>query len=271
MVLNPNDFGWASIQLDGGIDAVMRKIVSFFDERLRDDRPPETTFVGAEALRVGLLSQGAPTDFLASGLATLCKSIVAGGGTVVASDKDALLDGVFAAELGLEARPGATLGYGQRAKRAGFHIMANPRRHWGETLAGLGASGVEIMLGCVESHPLAGHPLVPALQVGVGGASPDDLDAVLRDGEDVAARLLDLLVAALSGEHIPRHQLVGNHDFQVTRARAWSLVLIFSRSRAASGRPSGSPLQTIVYTSRCRRETCLALHDCQPHPPARQS
>ena len=73
------------------------------------------------------------------------------------------------------------------------------------------------MLGYVDGYLLAGHPLVPVLQISGGTASPDDLDAVLREGDDVAARLLDLLVATLSGDHTPKHQLVGNHDFQVTR------------------------------------------------------
>ena len=215
--LDPAAFGWASIQLDGGIDAVMRKIIAWFSERLREDAPPRKTTVGLEAIRLGLLSQGDAPPHVAQGLATLCKTIVAGGGTVVASDKDALLDGSFALELGLNDGEAATLGYGQRAKRAGFHIMANPRAHWGETLAGLGASGVEVMLGYVEGCLLAGHPLAPVLQVSAGAASPDDLDAVLREGDDVSARLLDLLEATLSGEHKPKHQAVGNHDFQVTR------------------------------------------------------
>jgi len=215
--LAPDDYGWASIQLDGGIDAVMRKIVAWFNERLRDDSPPQMTAAGLEALRVGLLTQGEAPATIARGLATLCQFIVAGGGTVVASDKDALLDGPFATELDLDASVDATLGYGQRAKRAGFHIMANPRQHWGETLAGLGASGVEVMLGYVDDYLLAGHPLVPVLQISGGTASPDDLDGVLREGDDVAERLLDLLVATLSGDHTPKHQEVGNHDFQVTR------------------------------------------------------
>ena len=215
--LDPDNFGWASIQLDGGIDAVMRKIADWFDERLRDDERPQMTAVGLQALRVGLLTQGEPSASVARGLATLCKVIVAGGGSVVVSDKDSLFDGPFASELSLTANPDATLGYGQRSKRAGFHIMANPRRHWGETLAGLGASGVEIMLGYVDGHLLAGHPLVPVLQFGGDEASPDDVDAVLRAGDDVAGRLLDLLVATLRGERKPKHQLLGNHDFQVTR------------------------------------------------------
>ena len=215
--LDPASFGWASIQLDGGIDAVMRKIVGWFDERLREDAAPERKIAGVDALRVGLLAQGMPPAHVARGLAELCKIIVAGGGTVVISDKDAMFDGPFATELGLYDMPDATLGYGQRAKQAGFHIMANPRQHWGETLAGLGASGVEVMLGAVEGFLLAGHPLAPVLQVSGGAESLDELDAVLTEADDVAGPLLDLLVATLSGDHTPRHQLVGNHDFQVTR------------------------------------------------------
>ena len=215
--LDPEAFGWASIQLDGGIDAVMRKIVNWFRDRLLDDGPPRKTNVGLEALRVGLLSQGDVPADIAEGMAKLCKTIVAGGGTVVTSDKDALFAGPFAARLGLNGSAEATLGYGQRAKRAGFHIMANPRGHWGETLAGLGASGVEVMLGYVEGFLLAGHPLVPVLQVSAGAAAPSDLDCALMAGDDVSGRLLDLLVATLSGEHTPKHQEIGNHDFQVTR------------------------------------------------------
>jgi altronate dehydratase len=215
--LDPEDFGWASIQLDGGIDAVMRKIGRWFSERLHDDEMPPRRVAGLEALRIGLLTQGAPPEQMARGLAMLCKTIVAGGGTIVVSDKDALFNSPFPDELGLSRAPDATLGYGQRAKRAGFHIMANPRQHWGETLAGLGASGVELMLGYVEGYLLAGHPLVPVLQVSSGAVSVADLDVVLSEGDNVAERLLDLLVATLSGDHRPRHQLTGPHDFQVTR------------------------------------------------------
>ncbi len=215
--LAPADYGWASIQLDGGIDAVMRKISGWFDERLRADAPPRKATAGLAALRLGLLSQSGTPATIASGLARLCKIIVAGGGTVLSSDKDALFEGPFASDLGLAAVPKATLGYGQRAKRAGFHIMANPRQHWSETLAGLGASGVEVMLGYVDGYLLAGHPLAPVLQISGGAASADDLDAVLVEGDDIAARLLALLVATLAGEYRPKHQLLGNHDFQVTR------------------------------------------------------
>ena len=215
--LDAADFGWASIQLDGGIDAVMRKIVDWFRELADNEPQPARKIAGMEALRIGLLTQAdLPTD-IARGLATLSKIIVAGGGTVVMSDKDALLDGEFAAALGLPDAAAVSLGYGQKAARAGFHIMTNPRHHWSETLAGLGASGVEVMLGVVAGYPLAGHPLVPVLQVSAGDEPVDDLDATCSPGDDVATVLLNLLVATLAGDYIPKHQLTGTDDFQVTR------------------------------------------------------
>ena len=215
--LAPDQFGWASIQLDGGIDAVMLKMQRWFSERLRQASPPQRTTAGMEALRLGLLTQGEPPDYVAQALARLCKIIVKGGGTVVISDKDPVLASSFAEALQLPQAQEATLGYGQVANPAGFHIMSNPRRHWGETLAGLGASGVEIMLGAVEGHPLAGHPLVPVLQISAGAGAAEDFDAIVTEGEDIASNLLELLASTLKGQHIARHQVTGTEDFQVTR------------------------------------------------------
>ncbi len=215
--LEPADFGWASIQLDGGIDAVMRKIADWFSRRLRADSPPERATAGLEALRIGLLTQAEAPEFAQRELARLCKIIVAGGGSVVVSDKDSLWGSAFSTALDLPDQPEATLGYGQAALKAGFHIMSNPRRHWGETLAGIGASGVELILAYVGGYPLAGHPLAPVLQTSASAVAAEDLDALLREGEDTAGQLIDLLVATLAGDHIARHQVTGTDDFQVTR------------------------------------------------------
>ena len=215
--LDPDQFGWASIQLDGGIDAVMLKIQRWFSDQLRRGSPPERTRAGMEAVRIGLLAQGDLPGYAARGLARLSKIVVKGGGTVVISDKDSLVTSEFAEELQLTEGPAPTLGYGQIAARAGFHIMSNPRQHWSETLAGLGASGVELMLGYIDGYPLAGHPLVPVLQVSGKASAAADFDAILHEGDDIAAALLELLAATVKGQHIARHQLTGAEDFQVTR------------------------------------------------------
>ena len=215
--LDPQQFGWASIQLDGGIDAVMRKMMNWFAARLRHDVPPPRKTAGMEALRIALLTHGEISANAAREMAKLSQIIVGGGGMVIVSVQDRLLDSGFAPQLGLSAKPAPTLAYGQRPAQAGFHVMAAPRPHWGETLTGLGAGGVEVMLAMVGGHALAGHPLVPVLQTAVGAAPPADLDAVLADDAALHQALLQLIAATLRGEHIPKHQQTGADDFQVTR------------------------------------------------------
>lgn len=215
--LEPAEYGWASIQLDGGIDAVMRKIRAWFQARLLAASPPQRQEAGMSALRLGMLSQTAAPAWAAAGLAALCKTIVAGGGSVVISENDALLSAEFRAELGLQGPPAASLAYGQRARQPGFYIMANPRRHWGEALAGLGAAGLEVFLGYVDGAALASHPLIPVLQVSAAKKPAADVDASLRPGADLAAELLPLIAATFAGDYQPRQQAAGIHDFQVTR------------------------------------------------------
>ena len=214
--LDPADYGWASIQLDGGIDAVMRKMVDFFAQRAAADHPPLPQSASLEVLRLGLLTQAELDDEAAIEMAELCKIIVAGGGTVLVSERDSLLQGAFPRALGLGETPSASLGYGQSAARPGFHIMASPRRHWGETLTGMGACGVELLLGVVGEHALAGHPMLPVLQVSAGSGSAD-VDAALPTDGTMARSLLDLLAATLRGDYRPKHQQTDTHDFQVTR------------------------------------------------------
>jgi len=214
--MNPNQFGWASIQLDGGIDAVTTKMVEWFVDQLAEDTIPDKTIAGMDAVRVALLTNGEITESVAHELATLTQMIIAGGGTVVISDKDALLDSPYAEALGI-AGVDASLGYGQVIRQAGFHIMATPRQHWSETLTGLGATGIEVMVAHVAGHPLAGHPLVPVLQFTTHTTQAVDLDGVFDDSDTLHNDILNLIVNTLTGDHAPKHQQMDNNDFQITR------------------------------------------------------
>lgn len=215
--LNPQDYGWASIQLDGGIDTVTHKMVDWFKNALANDTVPQKETAHMEAVRIGLLTQGDISDDTARELATLTKMIVAGGGTVVISDKDKLMDSPYLAQLGFSDNPQATIGYGQFITEAGFHVMSTVRQHWSETLTGIGATGVELIVGHVGGHPLAGHPLVPVLQITTGDSQAVDLDAVYTRDNNLHKLVLNLIVATLAGDYTPKHQQMGNHDFQITR------------------------------------------------------
>ncbi len=223
--LNPEDYGWASIQLDGGIQSVIRKMSAWFDAQMQQTQPTETVAAGLEAVRVALVTHGmagALRDSTADAFAALTRMIVSGGGTVVIPQHDPLLVNPFSRftqTLGLSAGILPTLAYGQPATQAGFHIMATPAHDWNETLTGLGATGIELILAHVSDLPLPGHPMLPVLQMTTGGANTA-LDISLNGSPDTWPRLLlDQIIATLSRDYLPQVQRTGSENvvFQITR------------------------------------------------------
>jgi altronate dehydratase len=221
--LNPDDFGWASVQLDGGIQNVMQKMVGWFDQQLADSSDSPSIKVGLEALKLGLMTQGEVTDALALQLAILTRIIVAAGGSVVVSQADPLLaSAAYLNDLGLVASPNPNLGYAQNIQTPGFYVMEISTYQWGEMLTGLGAAGVEIVLGHIQSQPMSGHPLVPVLQVTSDPQMIEqygaDMDGILTGLDtDWLHQLLDLIVATISHQHNPLLSQHGNTGFQITR------------------------------------------------------
>ncbi|MEW5978492.1 MAG: UxaA family hydrolase [Acidobacteriota bacterium] len=215
-------FGWASVQLDGGIERVLDKIQHWFQNRADADREVVVEPVGLEHLRIGLLAAGALSESAARSLAHLTSLLVGGGATVVVPENSALLTSVYREELlGSEpAKP--SLSYGQRAIESGFHIMENPTDHWVETLTGLGATGVQMFLARPGQVSVQGHPLVPLLQwtddQELGDRLGADLDLVVgRNPEQALEQLLELLLRCASRQLTPAVYSRGNLDFQLTR------------------------------------------------------
>ncbi len=217
--------GWASIQLDGGIEKVMEKAEAWFRQELAADDPPTQEQAGLEAMRLGILSDGPVDERLAGQLARLTKMVVKAGGTVVAPENTGLLSAPAYRDQVLSA-PAVlpSLGYGEPLRAAGFHLMETPTEHWVETLTGLAATGVEVILAAVGAQPMQTHPLVPVVQVTaepvVAALYGDDLDSALTgDATGWVEQLLDLLVRTLQREYTPRLYQQGNIDFQLTRGR----------------------------------------------------
>ncbi len=221
--LDPQDFGWASVQLDGGIHKVVQKMTDWFNKQLAADDAPVISEVGLEAVRLGIVSEGALTDAVIPQLATLTRMIVAAGGSVVLTENDPLLlhplfvDAVLG---GKAAKP--TLDYAQVMPKAGFHVMSTPSRQWTEVLTGLGATGVELILAHVSDHPMSGHPLIPMLQVAsdprLNPAYQTDFDAVLtQPAAEWIDQLLGLVVDTLARRYSPRLTTSGDTQFQITR------------------------------------------------------
>ncbi|MYA76148.1 MAG: altronate dehydratase [Gemmatimonadetes bacterium] len=243
--LDPARFGWASVQLDGGIEKVIDRIEQWFNGTLDECAGPVAVEADLSTLRLGVSTMGPAAtagsaatagpattlcpaatagpvaDDVSEALSQLIFDIVSAGGTVVVPDNDALLEYPAFLRCLEDGTISPTLSYGEPASVPGLHVMETQTAHWVETLTGLGAAGVELVVAGVGGHPLPGHPMIPVLQVG-GYDLPEpfreDVDLILTEGPaDWRHGVLDLIRNTAAGRHAPRAVVVGNTDFQITR------------------------------------------------------
>ncbi|MQA01845.1 MAG: altronate hydrolase [Streptosporangiales bacterium] len=222
--VDPTSFGWASIQLDGGIDAVTAKVRDWFEATAGALDAPARMPAGLGDLSVALEARGPMRQDTAVALATVGSWIVASGGTVVLTSAGKLLaDADFRRHaFGSTDQVSATLAHGQRPAAPGWHVMRTPTTDWTETGSGLGATGAQLLLTHVAGGTVSGQPLLPVAQVTADPWTDEtygqDLDGVLRgDADRQALDLLGVVAALASGERAPRTLTSGNVGFQITR------------------------------------------------------
>lgn len=213
-------FGYASVQLDGGIERSLQVVDDWFDQIPSVD--PVTVDGDLSDLRLGLLTGGDFGSDAATAMSRLTAWVVGSGGTVVIPAGDRLLaSSSFVDHLGLDDVSEPTLAHGQIVRRPGLHVMDAPGNVWTESLTGLGATGVDIMLAHVGEHPLPGHPMIPLVQwsslAAVTTAYGNDLDASLEADTAHWPQHLVSLLEAISRQEITPLSLRGNADFQITR------------------------------------------------------
>ena len=221
--LDRDRFGWASVQLDGGIESVVEKVENWFSESLEDSEDLEYATAGPGALRLGLHASGPLPDEAARSLAETTLAVVGAGGTVVVPETAAVLGSRVYLDAVLGEHPvRTTLSYGQAFEKPGFHVMEAPTDHWVETATGLAATGVELMLAHVSGRPLQAHRMIPLLQASSDPETlrnhADDLDALLDgDPETWTEKILETVSAVASREYTPKLFAANNTDFQFTR------------------------------------------------------
>lgn len=221
--VDPSRLGWASVQLDGGIESVLGKIETWFSQAIDQTPPAVEEQAGLEALRIGLASAGAVSVEAAAALSELTRQIVAAGGSVVLPQNTGLLStpAYLDTTLGSQAAY-PTLAYGAPMHSNGFHIMETPTAHWVETLTGLGATGVDVIVAYIGEHPLQTHPMIPMLQItdraDVHSAFGPDLDLWLEGSlAQWPLHILNRIAAVAEHAYAPQLYQLGNIDFQVTR------------------------------------------------------
>ena len=238
------EFGWASVQMDGGIAKVHAKVAGQLEAMAAARAPaggPEASevpgggtalareTVGAEELRVALAANGPLPEAAGEAFGRLAAGLVAAGATVVVPDNPGLLasrafrEAVFP---DVASVPAASLAFGQPADERGFHVMEAPTENPVETFTGLGATGVEVMLCHVGRTSLQAHPMIPLVQVSADASLAErcagDLDRVLtldRSADGLVEELAVLVADAASRRYLPRLWSRGVTEFQLTRGR----------------------------------------------------
>ena len=137
-----DDYGWASVQLDGGLMKVREKVTDLFAPATHQPIGQRET-VGASEIRLGLIATGEIGDTLALGFATLARGIVTSGGSVVVPSNSVLLRSrVFTETLFASEAAQPSLAYGEsielprpapdgRSDRESGGNHDRPRSHWG--------------------------------------------------------------------------------------------------------------------------------------------
>ncbi|MCC5807337.1 MAG: UxaA family hydrolase [Opitutales bacterium] len=228
---DPDRFGWASIQRNGGIEACTGKIREWFAAQAR--HPPVPRPTGWEHLSLGLLADPGADEAALELLARLAREVLARNGTVLlAGHCHALVQHVVNHTGLLEPSrecgtvPGTArrmegegkvvrIAYAEQPSGTGMHIMETHSTHWVEALVGLGASGTRIIVGANGGDLRQGHPMVPVLLLGNADAT-SSRDADLAPSEGFAA-LVERVNQTLSRQYTPRTRQTGNLDFQFTR------------------------------------------------------
>ena len=243
-------FGWASVQMDGGIAKVRARVAGQLEAMARaagrapgdgagpgpgagaEDAPRGASgrlrkTVGAEELRIALAANGPLPDAMGEVFGRLAAGLVAAGATVVVPGNPGLLGSGAFREAAFPAgagAPAASLAFGQPADQSGFHVMEAPTENPVETFTGLGATGVEIMLCHVGHTSLQAHPMIPVVQVtadaSVAKRFGGDLDRVLaldRSAESLVEELAALVADAASRRYLPKLWSRGVTEFQLTR------------------------------------------------------
>ena len=207
--ISPDDYGWASVQLDGGIDSVIEKVKQWFADELVNQSTVQIVDAGLEHLCIALTSVGEVSETVIKALMHVTTIIVNASGTVVVPSNSTFLSETLASS--------PTLAYGQKVEKKGFHIMENPTHQPTETLTGLGATGVELAFAHIVGAPLQSHVMVPLIQTSTDSKTIEkygkDLDLTSVDVDE----MLTLITEVASRRYIPKLHGMGNTDFQLTR------------------------------------------------------
>jgi len=215
-----DQFGWASIQLDGGIAAVTERVANHFTKAMiRRTDDGKTSHSSESTPVIGLIISGFPNrQTTVDLLNSFAVAVVASGASVVAPVVGPTPEAL--ASAGIIGSP--SVGFAEPPHSSGLHLMASPTAHVDEIIAALVSASAELIIAFGPQRPIHAHPFVPVLQV-TDGPQETGFDLVITDGESIASesqRLNELATAAISRHYVPKQLKAGMVTFQITRGKS---------------------------------------------------
>jgi altronate dehydratase len=197
------ELGWASVQLDGGIEKVIDKVMKWFGGRSGSTiakNPFGIAFGGSEI-----------PEKVKNAFEIIGRSILNNGGAVVLPNGFDVWPGI--------KQDGVSLDYGQKFKSPGLYTMNCPTSDTVEVITGLGATGARLILIYSDKQLVPGNPLVPTLQATAQAKWGKDVDYVVENHttEEISEDLIKLMADTLNKKRTPRSFELGNTAFQITR------------------------------------------------------
>jgi altronate dehydratase len=200
--IDASHYGFASIQLDGGIERVTRKVLKQFTE-------PEANESAVSGFSMAFAAQS-PSPFE--------KEIIR---TLIAALHEHKIATVAPESLN---PAGQRLQYGERFATADSYAMQTPTNDLVEIITGLAATGAELVVVFASEWLVPSNPLVPTLQVAprerLRSELANDIDVVFSEREETAAvadRILRAAAEIRSRRKVARSATLGNTAFQITR------------------------------------------------------
>jgi altronate dehydratase len=217
--VDPTRFGWASVQLDGGIEKAVQRVAQWFAgvpiSASSSFRPTPIT-----ALSFGVMTAGPLAPAQAALGWELIRNAIDAGGTVVIPESDSLLQTEAArAALGSNGATPSLLA-GQVPVTAGLHVVETETPDWAENISALGSAGVHALVTLVSEHPRSGHPFIPVFQFAAeserGRISPEEVDGFVHGVTDID-RVWSRIAAGMRGAEPPACRRLGLDHFQLSR------------------------------------------------------
>lgn len=181
--IDASRYGFASVQLDGGIESATAKARDWFAAEVRKSEISATrTSMPLSEFPVAVLGE-ASSGGGATLAAGLLRAFVGAGSTAIAPANAAMLRSAAFLDEVCGGRTGntPTLAFAQSPSSPGAHIMDVPKGVFSrvEVVTGLVATGVSAVVvvsnaaGVAGSPPVAGSPMVPVLHIVVDDGVED--------------------------------------------------------------------------------------------------